>query len=335
MAALNIALAMAQDVAERMFPAERLAALGPELVLLSPRPLVDFASPQAAAVLARTDALVTGWGCPPLTAQVLALAPNLRFVLHAAGSVRAHVGDAVWDRGIRVSTAAAANAIPVAEYTLAMILLANKKVLQLAAALKSTRNVVPLDELYPSMGNYGQRIGVVGASKIGRAVIGLLKPFAFDVVVFDPFLSGADAAELEVTAVGLDELLSTSDIVSLHAPDLPETRHLIDARGLSLLRPGATFINTSRGALVDQDALVRRIQRGDLYAVLDVTTPELLDPDHPFYDHPNVLLTPHVAGSLGVELARLADTALAEAGRAARGEELLYGLNENALGRTA
>ncbi|WP_026555914.1 hydroxyacid dehydrogenase [Arthrobacter sp. 35W] len=335
MAPLNIALAMGPSVAERMFPSERLAALDPELVLLSPRPLADFTSPDAAAVLARVDALVTGWGCPPLTEEVLALAPNLRFVLHAAGSVKGHVGEAVFNRGIRVSTAADANAIPVAEYTLAMILLANKKVLQLAATLKSTRNRVPMESLYPAMGNYGQRIGVVGASRIGRALLGLLKPFAFDVVVFDPYLSDAEAAELGVTAVGLDELLSTSDVVTVHAPEIPATRHMIDERALGLIRPGATFINTSRGSLVDQDALVRRIQGGDLYAVLDVTTPELLDPDHPFYDHPNVLLTPHAAGSLGVELARLADTALAEAGRAARGEELLYALDQDILGRTA
>lgn len=332
---LRVALAMSDGVAERIFPYSRLAGLGPELVLVSPTPLSSFEGPEAAAVLAQTDILITGWGCPVLTHDVLEKAPNLKFALHSAGSVKEHITEAVWRRGIQVSTAAAANAIPVAEYTLAMILLANKKVLQLQAALKAGRGAVDPDTLFPGLGNYGQTIGLVGASKVGRALIGMLKPFAFTVLVVDPYLSPEEAAELGVAVVELDELLAASDVVSLHAPNLPETHHLIDERRLELIRPGATFINTSRGALVDQDALVRRIQRGDLFAILDVTTPERLEPAHPLHDHPHVFLTPHVAGSLGVELERLGSTALDEARRAARGEPLRFALDPAAMARTA
>ena len=332
---LKVALAMSDGVAERIFPAARLARLGPELELISATPLSTFTAPHVAAVLAETDALITGWGCPPLTADVLDMAPKLRFALHAAGSVKEHVTDEVWRRGIAVSTAAEANAIPVAEYTLAMILLANKKVLQLQTALKAGRGAVDFDALFPGLGNYGQTIGIIGASKVGRALIGMLRPFAFNLLVADPYLSGEEAAKLGVTAVDLDQLLAASDVVSLHAPNLPQTHHLIDERALSLIRPGATFINTSRGALVDQDALVRRLQRGDLFAILDVTTPDRLAADHPLYELPNVILTPHVAGSLGVELERLGATALDEARRAARGEPLLYRLDPSALAWTA
>jgi phosphoglycerate dehydrogenase-like enzyme len=332
---LKVALAMSDDVAERIFPPARLAGLGPELELISATPLSTFAAPHAAAVLAETDVLITGWGCPPLTTEVLDMAPKLRFALHAAGSVKEHVTDEVWRRGITVSTAAEANAIPVAEYTLAMILLANKKVLQLQTALKTGRGRVDFDTLFPGLGNYGQTVGIIGASKVGRALIGMLRPFAFTVLVADPYLSGEEAANLGVTAVDLDQLLAASDVVSVHAPNLPQTHHLIDERALALIRPGATFINTSRGALVDQDALVRRLQRGDLFAILDVTTPDRLAADHPLYELPNVILTPHVAGSLGVELERLGATALDEARRAARGEPLLYRLDPSALAWTA
>lgn len=183
------------------------------------------------------------------------------------------------------------------------------------------------------MGNFDKRIGLVGASRIGRHVIELLRPYSLEVVVADPYLTPGTAAELGVELVSLDALLATSDVVSLHAPSLPQTRHLLDERGIARIRPGATLINTASGELIDQHALIQRIQRGDLYAVLDVTTPWVLAPDNPLYDHPNVLLTPHIAGSLGVELERLAATAIDETLRLARGdafahpvlaEELLY-----------
>lgn len=326
---------MSDGVAERIFPASRLAGLSPELELISETPLSTFTAPHAASILADVDVLITGWGCPPLTADVLDMAPKLRYALHAAGSVKEHVTDEVWRRGIQVSTAAEANAIPVAEYTLAMILLANKKVLQLEVALRAGKGAVDPDTLFRGLGNYGQTIGLVGASKVGRALIGMLEPFAFTVLVADPYLSKEEAAELGVTVVELDELLAASDVVSVHAPNVPQTRQLINEQRLALIRPGATFINTSRGALVDQDALVARIKRGDLFAILDVTTPDRLEPNHPLYKLPNVILTPHVAGSLGVELERLGATALDEARRAARGEPLLYALDPAAMAWTA
>jgi phosphoglycerate dehydrogenase-like enzyme len=331
----NVALAMSADTAKRIFPPAMLAAVGPDLVLLSSEPLTSFEGREADGILQQADALITGWGCPPVTAGVLARAPRLRYVLHSGGTVKDHITDAVWQRGITVSTAAEANSIPVAEYTLAMILLANKKVLQLASELRRHRSDQAPDLSFPAMGNYGKTIGLVGASKIGRKVIELLRPFDFDVLVADPFLSEAEAMSLGVTSVELDDLMGVSDVISLHAPDLPETLHMLDERRLGLIRPGATFINTARGALVDQDALTRRIQRGDLFAVLDVTTPWVLEQGNPLYDHPNVLLTPHMAGSLGVELERLAVVALEEATRAAQGVPLLYPLDATVLSRTA
>lgn len=332
---LNVALAMPAHTARALFPERSLDTLEPELNLLSLEPIRDFHTPEGKALLAEADILITGWGCPKIDDAVLDAAPRLRYVLHAAGSVKHHVGDACWERGVQISSAADANAIPVAEYTVAMIILANKRVLQIARALHATRAEILPEQLFPDMGNYRKRVGIIGASKIGRHVIRLLAPYELDVVVADPYLDAAEAAALGVELVTLDELVAGSDVVSLHAPSLPSTKNLIDAGRIERLRPGATFINTSRGDLVDQDALLARVERGDLYAVLDVTTPWVLPADSGFYAHPNVLLTPHIAGSLGNELERMAASTVQEALRLSRGDPLEFRVRAEDLGITA
>lgn len=332
---LNVALAMPAHTARALFPGRSLDTLEPELNLLSLEPIRDFHTPEGKALLAEADILITGWGCPKIDDAVLDAAPRLRYVLHAAGSVKHHVGDACWERGVQISSAADANAIPVAEYTVAMIILANKRVLQIARALHTTRAEILPEQLFPDMGNYRKRVGIIGASKIGRHVIRLLAPYELDVVVADPYLDAAEAAALGVELVTLDELVASSDVVSLHAPSLPSTKNLIDAGRIERLRPGATFINTSRGDLVDQDALLARVERGDLYAVLDVTTPWVLPADSGFYAHPNVLLTPHIAGSLGNELERMAASTVQEALRLSRGDPLEFRVRAEDLGITA
>lgn len=332
---LNVALAMGPGVVNRVFPARRLDSLGPGLKLLSPAPMGDFTSQRSLEILGATDILITGWGCPKLDAAALGAAPRLSHILHAGGTVKHHVGDECWERGIHVSTAADANSIPVAEYTVAMILLANKRVLQIARKLHTERVEIEPDHVFPDMGNFGKRVGIIGASRIGRHVIRLLKAYDLQVAVADPFLNDAEAAALGVERLSLEELVAGCDVVSLHAPSLPSTRNLVHEGLVAGLKPGATFINTARGELVDQDALLRRVEQGDLYAILDVTTPWLLPADSGFYTHPNVLLTPHLAGSLGTELERMAVSTIEEARRVARGEPLLHRLHARDLAFTA
>ena len=332
---LNVALAMPEHTARAVFPSRSLEPLEPSLTLLGREPIQDFHSPEGRALLEQADILLTGWGCPMIDDEVLDHAPRLKYVLHAAGSVKHHIGDACWERGIQVSSAADANAIPVAEYTVAMIILANKRVLQIARALHATHAEVLPEQLFPDMGNYRKRVGIIGASKIGRHVIRLLSAYELDVVVSDPYLSAGEATALGVERVSLDELVAGCDIVSLHAPSLPSTKNLIDARLINSLKPAATFINTSRGELVDQDALLARVEKGDLFAILDVTTPWVLPSGSAFYTHPNVLLTPHVAGSLGNELERMAASAVSEALRISRGEPLRFPVRAEDLAYTA
>ncbi|SDD91680.1 hydroxyacid dehydrogenase [Streptomyces prasinopilosus] len=325
------ALAMHPDVASAVLDAESHAALA-ALCEPAPLPLLDdFTTPRARAVLADVDLLVTGWGCPPLDTGALRAAPRLRAVVHAAGSVRGHVTDACWERGIEVSSAAAANAVPVAEYTLAMILLTGKRVLESARDYRGARARPGRPRPDRSTGNHHRTVGILSASLIGRRVIDLLRPHDIDVLLHDPYVDEEEAAELGVDLVELPELFRQSDTVSVHTPLLPGTRGLVGRDLIGSMRPDAVLVNTARGAVVDQDALTEAALAGRIRAVLDVTEPEVLPPGHPLWNCENVLLTPHLAGSQGNELRRLADLALAEIRRWAAGDGFLHPVRRERL----
>ncbi|MFE1288316.1 hydroxyacid dehydrogenase [Streptomyces sp. NPDC058751] len=318
----------------RIFPPDTLARLR-ELLDIELDPVAgDFTDPRIRARLADTEVLITGWGCPPLDADTLDAAPRLRAVLHAAGSVKGFATPEVWERGIVVSSAAAANALPVAEYTLAVILLAGKDVFAHRERLRAER-AFPYGEILPGIGNFGRRVGVVGASRIGRRLIELLRPFDLSVSLADPYVDEAGAAALGVPLLPLDELLAGSDIVTLHAPQTPKTRHLIGRRELALMPAGSVLVNTARGSLVDHDALIEALRAERIGAVLDVTDPEPLPADSPLHDLPNAFVTPHIAGSQGNEVARLGLTVLAEAGRLLAGKAPEFRIDPEELERSA
>ncbi|KOV63990.1 2-hydroxyacid dehydrogenase [Streptomyces sp. MMG1121] len=296
---------------------------------------ISDADPATAVRLARTEVLFTHWGAPALTEDALRRMPRLRAVVHAAGSVKHHVTDAVWKRGITVSSAADANAVPVAEFTLAAILFAGKRVLDIARGYARTRTRPSLLPYYTGHGNYRRTVGLVGASRVGRRVIELLRPFDLHVLLHDPYVDPAEARALGAEPAGLDELAARSDVVSIHAPQLPETRHMFDARRLALLKDGATLVNTSRGSLVDTAALTGHLLTGRLNAVLDVTDPDVPPADSPLYTLPNVLLTPHIAGSLGNELGRMTDWAVDELSRYAHGLPFAHPVGPEELTRSA
>ncbi|MEQ8146290.1 hydroxyacid dehydrogenase [Streptomyces sp. OP7] len=324
------ALAMAPDVASAVLDPESRAALD-SLCDLAPTVLDDFTTPAARAVLGDVDLLVTGWGCPPLDDGVLRASPRLRAVVHTAGSVRGHVTDACWDRGIEVASAAAANAVPVAEYTLAMILLTGKRALESARDYRAARARADWLRTPRTVGNHRRTVGILSASLIGRRVIDLLRPHDVEVLLHDPYVDDAEAARLGVRRVDLAELFRRSDTVSVHTPLLPETRGLVSRELIDSMCADAVLINTARGAVLDQDALTDAAVAGRVRAVLDVTDPEVLPPGHPLWDCEHVLLTPHLAGSQGNEWRRLADTAVSEIARWARGEGFLHPVRRERL----
>ena len=332
----GLALAMDPARTRHVLAGADLSRLEAACRVLDAEPLADFTTPRAAEILGDAEILVTGWGCPPIDGRILRLAPRLRLIGHAAGTVKFLVGPEVFAAGIAVTHAAAANALPVAEFTLAAILFANKRVLQFRELFRRERAANANAALASRpIGNFRKTVGIIGASLIGRRVIELLRPFAFELLLCDPFVTAEAAAALGARLVPLPELMRGADVVSLHAPALPSTRHMIDAGMLALLRDGATFINTARGSLVDHAALEALLLTGRIDAVLDVTEPEPMPADSPLYDLPNVLLTPHVAGALGLERQRLGTLIADEVERFARGEPLRYRVDPALLDRSA
>jgi phosphoglycerate dehydrogenase-like enzyme len=272
----------------------------------------DLDDPRVSRRLGEVDVLITSWGCPQLTQQRLARAPRLRAVFHCAGTVREIVSDEVWRRGILVTNAADDNAIPVAEFTFAAVVFAGKKAPFLAQDARIHRADWSYVGRRGELSNRDRVVGVVGFSRIGRRVIERLRTLDVDVLVSDPYATPEDVAMSGGRLVEMDELLRTSDILTLHVPALPETRGLIGAAELALLRDGATVINTARGAVLDTAALERECSSGRLDAILDVTDPDPLPADSVLYDLPNVMITPHIAGSLGAETRRMSESALDE-----------------------
>jgi phosphoglycerate dehydrogenase-like enzyme len=306
-----------------VFPPDLVTRLR-QLVDVDPTTFTSFDGPAAATALAQADVLLTGWGCPRIDADLLAAAPRLRAVVHAAGTVKTRLDPVVFERGLVVSSAAQVNAVPVADYTMAMLVLGTKRAFSRAGRYATAAEGAPRDWLSgDGTGLHDCTVGVIGASRVGRLVLDRLRAFDVEVLLHDPHVTRAEAARLGAEPVGVDELCRRSDVVTVHAPALPETRHLLDARRLALLPDHALVVNTARGSLIDTEALTGACAAGRVSAILDVTEPEPLPAGHPLFALPNVLITPHLAGAQGRELRRLGEFAVAEVGRFLKGLPLL------------
>jgi len=277
------------------------------------------------------DIVVTGWGTPPFTDEVLAAADRLRLIAHSAGSIKHMLPPAVFERGITVTHAASAIAPAVAEMSLLLTLLMLRKVHKLDRMLKAggSWNEAKLAGMGQELA--GMRVGVIGAGYTGRNFIRMLRALEAEVWVYDPYLSEERAGELGVRKVSLDELLQSCPVVSLHAPSTQETYHMIGARELGLLQEGAVLINTARSWLVDQDALLAELQTGRIQAALDVFDQEPLPADHPFRKLDNVFLTPHIAGATIQARHRQGRTVVEEIQRFLSGEPLQYQVTREML----
>jgi phosphoglycerate dehydrogenase-like enzyme len=332
----RVAFAMGSDqLRTELFPAELMTRLEATADVAQTPVLSEFTSQRARKVLSDLDVLITGWDCPFIDATVLGLAPKLRLIAHAGGTVKPFIDPEAWLRGIQVTSAAQANAWPVAQFTLGCILLSGKKTFAAARALSDQQGAFDRSGLAQDVGNFRTTVGIIGASRIGRLVLELLRPFSFTVLLATPELSAGQAEDLGARLVGLGELMERSRIVSLHAPLLPDTVGMIGRTQLALLPDGAVFINTARGALVDHDALRAEARRGRIGAVLDVTDPEPLPTGDPLYDLPNLTLTPHIAGSMGNELPMLGAAAVDEVERFATGQPSLFPVTLDDLGSIA
>ena len=277
-------------------------------------------------VLQDVEVIMSSWGAPVLDEAFLAYAPNLKIIFYGAGSIRYFVTDASWQRGIRVSSAYRLNAVAVTEYALATILLSLKRFWHYAQVVKKER-YFSKERILP--GNYGSTVGLVSLGSVGRGVLERLKHHEHQVIAYDPFLTEEEAQRLGVENVSLEELFKRADVVSLHTPALEETHKMVKKEHFASMKEGATFINSARGMVIDEAALIDVLQeRTDLYAILDVTDPEPPVKESLLYDLPNVLLTPHIAGNVGKERERQGQAMLEELQRYLAGESLQHEITQ-------
>ena len=305
-----------------------------QLVAVEPRAWSREALAQNPEALAGVEVLLSGWGAPLMDQDFLERAPELKVVLYAAGAVRGFATPALFARGVKVSSANAGNAIPVAEYAVAAIHLSLKRAWRFFT-VAGDPDISPAQR-HDIPGAYGSTVGLVSLGTIGRLVRERLRPSAVRVVAYDPYVSAAEAEALDVALVSLPDLFAESDVVSLHTPLHAGTAGLVDSGLLSRMKHNATLINTARGGIVRQDELVDVLRaRRDLQAVLDVTSPEPLPANAPLRMLPNVVITPHIAGSLGPECHRLADMMVEELARYVAGEELQWQVDPRLIDRLA
>lgn len=287
-----------------------------------------------ADVLREAEFIFSGWKAPRMDAAFLAAAPRLRAVFYGAGSIRYCVSDAFWARGIAITSALAANAVPVAEYTVAVSILALKQFWRRAALAR--RGEGWGDHTRPIPGAFRATIGLISLGMIARKVVEMLAAYDVRVVAYCPFLDDEEAALLNVERASLEEVFRIADVVSVHTPLLPETTGLVDGRLVSLMRPDATLINTSRGGVLDQPSIIEALGvRSDLTAVLDVTEPEPPKADDPLFTLPNIIVTPHIAGSHGRECQRLGSYMVDECRRHLAGQPLRWQITREMMHKMA
>ena len=269
------------------------------------------------------EAIFSGWGMAKMDETFFEVFPNLKILFYGAGAVSGFVTEQVWERGVQISNANVANGVSVAEYTAAQVLLCLKQTWQQAARVRQLRSFK--SARLPVAGAYGSTVGIISLGAIGRMVAKRLQTLDVKLIAYDPFMQREVAQALGIELCSLEDVFSRSDVITCHTPWLPETVGLLTGALFRSMKPNASFINTARGAVIKEAELIEVLhERPDLFAVLDVTYPEPPLPESALYDLPNVLLTPHIAGSMDAECRRMGRMMVDELGRWLRGEPLQY-----------
>ena len=288
----------------------------------------------APGILKEVEFIFGGWDMPVLNRDFLETAPKLRGVFYSAGTVKPYVTDALWEREIVLTNAHKANAVPVAEYCAASIIFSLKLGWRHLRELREEKHWVRETTDVP--GCYDATVGLISLGAIGFKTLELLKPFQIKPLIYSTSMAPEMADEWGAELVSLDEIFERSDVVSLHTPSLPSTKGMIRGDHFRKMRRNATFINTARGAVVNQDEMIEAMrERSDLTALLDVVDPEPPEVGAEIFGVKNIHITPHIAGSMGREGHRLGQTAIDECKRFIAGEDLLHQVHQSDLARMA
>lgn len=319
---------LARPALDRIYGERLLQDIAQRIDLVAP-PQTSESIQDRLDLLADVEVIFTGWGAPRMDARFLDHAPHLQAVFHGAGSVRRFITPDFWERDILLTTARAVNAKPVAEFTLGTILLSLKRTWYYA--LEARR----LGQFPPKVavpGAYESTVGIVSFGLVGQHLRDLLRSFDINVLLYDPFVTQETAHQQNITLASLNDVFRQSDVVTLHTPSLPETQHMIRARHFELMKNGATFINTARGAVVHEEEMILSLRRRtDISAFLDVTQTEPPVLGSPLYTMPNIVLTPHIAGSLNQECLRMGEEMIKEFDRWINNKEVHGALTKKSL----
>lgn len=294
---IRVGIVVAKTLADSLFAPEDLAYLQTFADINPVDALPEAITPDFMRdTLQGADAAITSWRTTAFTEEMLAALPDLRLVAHAAGAVRNLVPKGFWQSGRRITSNAPIIAEDVAQTTLALILTSLKQFWQQHALTATGEWKGGESGVFQTRRLDGLNVGLVGASLVGKATARLLAPFRCNLLMADPYLSKLEAERMGVRLMPLDEMIPLCDVLSLHAPANPDCRHMLNAANIPTMKDGCLLVNTARGMLVDEAALVRELRTGRIAACLDVTDPEPPATDHPFRTMENVVLLPHMAG---------------------------------------
>ena len=260
----------------------------------------NWSHEELAPRLAGVDAVLTTWGTPTFTADLLEHANRLRFIGHCAGSVANVVSEAVYDREIVVSSANDQMAKGVAEYNLAVMLMGVRLLWIFNRRVTDEGGWLPRDERLQRVRRLdGCTVGIIGYGAIARELIRLLAPFRVRALVHSSHVSADAARSLGIENVPIEALLGESDVIHVLTSLRADTHRMLNAERLALIRDNALLINSGRGKIIDEAALIEELEAERFYAVLDVYEREPLPDDSPLRRLPNVFVTPHMGGAGG------------------------------------
>ncbi len=241
------------------------------------------------------DTYITCWGSPALTPEILSCAPKLKLLTHLGSTVAPVVCDEVYERGIKVISGFDYFSKSTAEGAVAYMLAAMRDIPFYNDRLKEKRIWREIDDYTDSV--IYKKVGLVGYGGVGRYVAKMLSTFDVDMKVFARRELPPEEKQLYgFTQCSIEEIFETCDIISVHLAYNNNTHHMIDDTLLSKIKKGALLVNTARGAVIDESAMIKHLEKGDFYAALDVYEQEPINMDNPMLSLPNVLMLPHQAG---------------------------------------
>ncbi|MDP6041990.1 MAG: hydroxyacid dehydrogenase [Candidatus Latescibacteria bacterium] len=290
----------------------------------------DIVDEEAAEFLKGMDGAMTSWNSGDLTPAILEGVPELKIWAYGAGTVKGKICEEAWEKDVVVTSAAPVIADDVAELTMGFITIGLRRVFPFSQAM-SGGDKKPSKTEAKSL--FRRTVGVISASQVGQRVMRLLRPYEPRILLYDPFITperarnefGAELADLETIA-------REAEVVTLHAPKLDATYHMWHETHFKLMQDDCVFVNTSRGANLDEAALIAELEKGRFFAFLDVTDPEPPVKDSPLRSLPNVVLTPHCAG---MQSYRIGARKVEELRRCFEGEEQLFQVTRDMLDRLA